>query len=205
MPTHSPHLTNKAHKAVSKNRQIRTGLWTVVCLVVAFLGVLLLSTIDTADGEPWLESSAIAQTLATLGLVAAAVVPLLVSTRRDASVVREQVQNSHTTNQRDDMDQKHQAVVDLVTEKFEALRSHMDQRFHDHGSDLRGVRKDVGRAVDDISELRKEHKGLKDEVGTVKEDVKSLRATHIGVDRETGTIHIVTDTLPPERKSEHGE
>lgn len=190
------HLSNRAHRAVSKNRQLRTGLWTIVCLVVALIGVLLLSTIDTPAGEPWLESSAIAQTLATLGLVAAAVVPTLVSTRRDASVVREQVQNSHTINQRDDMDQKHDAITELVTQKFESLRSHMDVRFEAQGSDIRGVRRDVGRAADAVVNLQQGHAALKDDVRAVKDDVKSLRSTHISVARDTGTIHVVTDADP---------
>jgi hypothetical protein len=198
---------NQAHHNVARNRQVKTGLWTVLSLSLAFVGVLMLSTIDTPNGEPWLESSAIAQTLTTLGLVAAAILPSLLGTRKDSAVVREQVENSHVTNPdkisnvRDDMDSKHEEIRDLIEKHTER----MEARFNGMASDIRGVRRDIGRSSDAITELQTDHKHLRDNLVAVKDDVKSLRATHIGVDRETGTIHIVTDVASPEQGHEDGK
>lgn len=97
-------------------RLAQTGLWTAVSVVVAILGILLLSTIDNADGTPWLESSTIAQTISLLAVVAAAVLPSVLGTRKDAAEVREQVQNAHVKadgtplNLRDDLDDKHDVL-----------------------------------------------------------------------------------------------
>jgi hypothetical protein len=186
---------------------VRTGLWTALSLFLTFLVVLIISTIDTPSGEPLLESSAVAQTLATLGLVAAAILPSLLGTRKDASVVREQVQNSHTINQRDDMDQKHDIVVELVGKKFDDLFLRIDDRFSAVASDIRGVRKDVGRGSDAITRLQTSQEKMahnyhevQDDLRAVKSDIATLRSTHISVARETGTIHVITDTANPEQK-----
>ncbi|MDH6181806.1 septal ring factor EnvC (AmiA/AmiB activator) [Microbacteriaceae bacterium SG_E_30_P1] len=82
----------------------------------------------------------IVQAVASAGVISAALLPVLVSTRRkassaakDASAARSQVQNSHTKNFRDDHDDKHTAVMSAIA-RVE--------------SDIRGVRRDVGRLAD---------------------------------------------------------
>jgi ABC-type nickel/cobalt efflux system permease component RcnA len=101
-------------------RLTQTAVWTAVSITLAVLGVLLLSTIDNPDGTPWLESSIVAQTLAMLGVIVAALVPSIISTRKDTAEVREQVQNAHKTadgsplNLRDDLDEKHDTVVEAI-------------------------------------------------------------------------------------------
>lgn len=98
-------------------RLASTGIWTVVSVALVLLSILLLSTAKNPDGSHWLESSTVASTLATLGLIAAAVLPTVLGTRKDAAEVREQVQNSHMKpdgsplNLRDDLDDKHDILV----------------------------------------------------------------------------------------------
>lgn len=173
---------NQIHHSVARNRQTKTAIWTVLSVAVAFLAVLILSTIDTPSGDPWLESSLIVQTLATMGLILAAVLPSLLGTRKDAAVVREQVQNSHTKNQRDDMDDKHEEIRELLASKFEQLHNRMDDRFQAVASDIRGVRRDVGRLADG-------HVRLDKKIG---DQGKVLdRLTRIEVNTETGEVHVI--------------
>lgn len=102
------------------------------------------------------------QSIASAGLVLVAVVtvglPLLLSIRKkagaaatsagaaaaDAKAAREQVQNSHETNFRDDHDEKHTAVMSAIA----GVESRMDARFTNLEGDIRGVRRDIGRLAD---------------------------------------------------------
>lgn len=187
----STHLSpqNQAHHNVARNRQAKTGLWTVLSITIAIFGILILSTIDTPDGKPWLESTLIGQTLATMGLVLAAVLPSLLGTRKDAAVVREQVQNSHVKNQRDDMDDKHDEIRDLIGVEFSKLHHEIHERFEGVASDFRGVRKDIGRSADDIRGLATGHKELRDKLDDLGGRVGALSGK-IEVDTKTGEIHV---------------
>lgn len=188
MTTHlSP--KNQAHHNIARQRQAKTGLWTVLSVAIALFGILVLSTIDTPDGTPWLESTLIGQTLATMGLILAAVLPSLLGTRKDAAVVREQVQNSHVKNQRDDMDDKHDEIRELIGVEFSKLHHEIHERFEGVASDFRGVRKDIGRSADDIRELARGHKGLDTRLHEIGQQVTSLSGK-IEVDTKTGEIHV---------------
>lgn len=174
---------NQNHHNVSKTRQRRTILWTVLSVIVALAGVLLLSTVDAPDGKSWLESSVIGSTIATLGLVAAATLPSLLGTRKDASIVREQVQNSHTKNQRDDMDDKHEVVVELLS-KFS---DRMDNRFQAVDANIRGVRKDVGRLDD-------RHVGLDDRLRKHEHLLHEVEKTVSGLDKKFAPLEVDATT-----------
>lgn len=85
--------------------------------------------------------------LSSTAIVLAATLPVLISTRRkaaaaasDAAGARNQVENSHTKNFRDDHDDKHAEVLAAV--------DRVDRRVGNVESDLRGVRRDVGRLAD---------------------------------------------------------
>lgn len=185
------HLTpqNQAHRNVARNRQTKTVIWTGLAVAAALVGILILSTIDTPDGKPWLESTLIGQTLATMGLILAAILPSLLGTRKDTAVVREQVQNSHTKNQRDDMDDKHDVVVKLIDTKFESLYTRMDDKFQGVASDIRGVRKDLGRSADDIRGLGEGHRYLQSKIEGIDDRVEELSGK-INVDTQTGEVHV---------------
>jgi type II secretory pathway component PulK len=157
-----------------------------------------MSTIDTPDGKPWLESTIIGQTLATLGLVLAAVLPSLLGTRKDAAVVREQVQNSHTINQRDDMDQKHDSVVELIS----AFSARMDDKFQAVDSNIRGVRKDVGRLADGHASMDERLRKQERVMHGVQHSVDGLdrKFAPLEVNAKTGEIQIIkppADTVAP--------
>jgi hypothetical protein len=192
------YLSNRQHHNVARNRQARTGLWTILSIVIAVLAILIMSTIDTPDGKPWLESTIIGQTLATLGLVLAAVLPSLLGTRKDAAVVREQVQNSHTINQRDDMDQKHDSVVELIS----AFSARMDDKFQAVDSNIRGVRKDVGRLADGHASMDERLRKQERVMHGVQHSVDGLdrKFAPLEVNAKTGEIQIIkppADTVAP--------
>jgi archaellum component FlaC len=81
--------------------------------------------------------------------------------RLDASASRRQVENSHPTNLRDDMDDQHREVMGQL--------GRVADRLEGTASDIRGIRKDIGRLeskddrLDDrIHELDKEMRIKKD-------------------------------------------
>lgn len=102
------------------------------------------------------------QSIASAGLVLVAALtaglPLLLSIRKragaaaasagaaaaDAKAAREQVQNSHETNFRDDHDTKHGEVISAIA----GVESRVNARLAVIEGDIRGVRRDVGRLAD---------------------------------------------------------
>jgi hypothetical protein len=135
---------------VVKKRQLRTGLLTILSVSGTIVGVLFLSAVDNPDGTPWLESTIIGQTLVTLGVVASAILPSLLGARKDAAVTRDQLENAHVdapgrvSNVRDDLDGKHERTVDILA----AIDKKIDRRFDTVASDVRGIRRDIGRLWD---------------------------------------------------------
>jgi hypothetical protein len=166
-------------------RLTQTGLWTALAVGVAILGILLLSTIDTPDGEPWLESSTIAQTLSLLAVVGAAVLPSVLGTRKDAAEVREQVQNAHMKpdgtplNLRDDLDDKHNLTSGALKHLTALVEGVIDDQRNDR-EDRRSDRADI--------------RALTKRVDTVTSHVGELRKT---LGTATSEIHVIADTLSP--------
>lgn len=148
-----------------KVRQAKTWAWTIGSFFVALSSVVALSTLDGADGKPVLETSVTVQIISIFGLVASVTLPPLINARKDAAVVREQVQNTHETNMRDDQDGKHSAVMEAV----EALATKMDRKFDAVGSEIRGVRADVGRVAHQGMLTQEAILGLSDRVQRVED------------------------------------
>lgn len=150
-----------------KNKQVATGLWTLFAVFIVVIGVLILSAVNNTDGTPWIENNIVVQTLLTISAVAAIALPSLLSARKDVAVTRDQVQNSHSINLRDDQDQKHDVVVDLISQVIKVV----DVKIEGVHSDVRGLRKDIGRNTDQIdrnasatSRLGEQFQEYKDEV-----------------------------------------
>lgn len=182
-----------------RNKQIRTGILTAISVFSAVLVLLILSAIDGPDGKPWLESTLVGQTLAMLGVVAAAVLPGLLATRKDAAVARDQLENSHVSdtskvsNVRDDLDHKHSAVMDAV----EALAQKMERKFDGVYSEIRGTRRDIGRAADQADRARDAADKLRDQVGVVSDKVDGVVGRIDSVEAKVdGIVEATTGTIP---------
>jgi hypothetical protein len=155
-------------------KQIQTGLWTIVAVLIVVIGVALLSAVDDGAGNPWIENNIVVQTLLTISAVAAIALPSLVSARKDVAetnrttaIVRDQVQNSHTVNLRDDQDQKHDVVVDLISQVIKIV----DVKIEGVHSDIRGLRKDIGRNTDQIDRNASATSRLGDQFHEYREEV----------------------------------
>lgn len=153
----------------ARPRPNRTLLWSALAVVGMLAVIIVLGTIDDANGDPLLDTpgAAFVQTIATAGLVAAAVLPLLRRTQKDASaakadaaVAREHVANDHfdeegkPINMRVDLDDFRNEMRELITTQLAGLREHTDTQFDGIRSDMRGVRRDVGRNTDGVERTR---------------------------------------------------
>lgn len=182
-----------------RNKQIRTGLWTTISIGAAIILLLVLSSINNPDGTPWLESTLIGQTLAMLGVVAAAVLPSLIATRRDAAVAREQLENSHVedsskvSNVRDDLDHKHGAVMDAVAE----LAARMERKFDGVYAEFRGTRGDIGRAARQADAARDAADTLRDKVDVIAGRVSDVHDRIDSVEAKVdGIVQVTTGNIP---------
>lgn len=130
------------------------------------------------------------QAIATAGLIIVALITA-VSTRangrhiasvgRDVAEVRNQTQNSHTENMRDDMDGKHAAVVDAIAE----VRSEVGTVRGDVGAvrgDIRGLHRDITGLhqadVDQQDALRQAVAEREAAIAAVRREVTAKVAAH---------------------------
>lgn len=158
-------------------RPKRAGRWWLAA--VGVFGVLLvLSMVDDHQGRPLLGETIVVQTIGTTGILGAAWLaawPKLREFAADIRTVRDQVQNSHTINLRDDVDGKHDETTGQnvqILEQLEGLRDLVERRFEGVSSDVRGVRRDIGRHSDHLR--------------THDEELKSLRAKERALERKVG-------------------
>jgi len=117
-----------------------------VCVSVVLLFIVPRSPLDGGTER------IIVQVISSAALVLAASLPVLLSTRKsvekvaaDTAIVRAEVKNSHTTNLREESDERHDAVMDLLTELREEMR--------ETRADVRGLRRDGGRQDDRLQRL----------------------------------------------------
>lgn len=117
-----------------------------VCVSIVLLFVVPRSPLDGGTER------IIVQVISGAALVLAASLPVLLSTRKsvekmaaDTAIVRAEVKNSHTTNFREESDERHESLTDLLTE----IRSEMREA----RSDIRGLRADGGRQDERIKRL----------------------------------------------------
>ncbi|MFD6176708.1 MULTISPECIES: hypothetical protein [unclassified Isoptericola] len=112
-------------------------------------------TATVPEGTPW-------WAWLLLMLVVLALVPILLALI-NARRASHGVNNSHDVNLRDDLDEKHEAVLAAVGELRDDLKR--------HDSEIRGLRRDIGRDRDDTravaerldghtAESRREHETL---------------------------------------------
>ncbi|WP_295787524.1 hypothetical protein [uncultured Microbacterium sp.] len=101
----------------------------------------------------------IVQVISSAALVLAAVIPVQLSTRKtvekvaaDTAVVRAEVKNSHTTNLREESDDRHTSVMDVLLELQRDQRE-MREEMRETRSDVRGLRRDGGRQDDRLMRL----------------------------------------------------
>ena len=100
----------------------------------------------------------IVQTIATAGLVLAAVLPALVSNRRQAAraetaavQAKKEITNGHSEHVRDQLDRQHAEAMKATDE----LRATFEKRADRLASDMSGIRRDVGRLADAQAEQGK--------------------------------------------------
>ncbi len=93
-------------------------------------------------------------TITGLSLIAVAIITMITTlitrgklehVKRDAAATREQVQNNHSTNFREELDERHAEV----TRGQERIYRHLEGV----SSDVRGIRKDIGRIDDRVHDL----------------------------------------------------
>ena len=142
----------------------RPWLWIV-------LGLACVVALVVVGGELGLienPSTILVQIIASGGLVLAGAMPLLKRAERsannaavqasnaaaDAGIAKEQTTNSHKTNLREELDERHEEVVQLFKRAIGDL-AHITETQKHHGdrmdriqSDQRGIRRDVGRNMD---------------------------------------------------------
>lgn len=132
-----------------------TGVTIAAVMVVAGVTGFVLWTLslDDAHGNPLIDAPGavvIGGVLAAVTALLAPLVTVLASRLRD---IRHQVQNSHASNLRDDIDDKHDEVVAVVR----ALRDHMDARFDRVETRIDRAERDIDALED--SEARHHPKG----------------------------------------------
>lgn len=164
----------------------RRAVWTSVILAIVVVGALLaLSMIRDRDGRPIVSEPMLVQTLITLGALAAVALPILLRTAADSSATRDQVQNTHSTNLREEGDERHAEIVVKLEGLGNALvRVHEDLNRHD--GELRGIR-------DDLRGTRNEVEGLR---GDVRRQSDTLRAHSGAIDTIQGNVRSIEDTWP---------
>jgi len=145
-----------------------TLLWSVVGVLGMLAVIVLLGVIKGPDGQPLLDpEGAFSQVIMTAGLIAVALIPTLRRTQKDAAaakedaaVAREHVANDHVDdegkpiNLRTDLDDFRTEMRDLVVDGLAAMREHTDTQFDGVRSDMRGIRRDVGRNTDGVERAR---------------------------------------------------
>lgn len=191
--TDQPQQPGNTHVAI-KPQSAHPVLWVAGAVVLAVVAILVLGTIETPDGDPIIKNpeALITQILITSGVIGAATLPLLIKTQRDAAAAKEQVSNDHSTNLRVEQDDRHNAVMSLFTEKFEEMREHFNTQFDGVRSDMRGVRRDVGRNTDGLERTRNK---LDKHLDESREIVDELKGEIQELHRVTASIE---DTTPIE-------
>lgn len=101
-------------------------------------------------------------------------------------VVREQVQNSHGTNLRNDLDRGLAA-----SEAALAAVNRIERMVLGVTSDIRGMRRDIGRGQDQTAELRRD----------LSAHVEWVRAQEERLDRQEGRLGVLENTFTPEEES----
>ena len=137
--------------------------------------------------------AAIVQTIATLGLIIVAIVTAIATHTNgrnlqrmslDVSEVRSQTQNSHSKNMRDDMDSKHNAIVDAIANVRD---------------DVGAMREDVGGLHRDITDLHRadivQQRALRLSVAERREEIAAVEAV-VAEQLKQHSVHCALRSIP---------
>lgn len=69
----------------------------------------------------------------------------IVAIQKDSIATREQVQNNHTPNLREELDERHHEVMHG--------QRRLEKQFEGMSSDIRGIRKDIARVDDRVHDI----------------------------------------------------
>lgn len=139
-----------------------TVLWTVAT-GIGLIGVIIFSSavLQNSKGDPLFEKpdTLIGIVITALGGLMAVLLPALLRFERNSEELKEQVKNDHKKPDgtplllRDDLDDKH----DVILARLDSLQDKVDISVglsQANASDVRGIRKDMGRLHDDLSRMR---------------------------------------------------
>lgn len=140
------------------------------------VAVVLVAVVDSM--EPTVESNAVLISLiGTIGTVLVALTGVAVAlvgrtnnharqaavssraAAQDSALARDQVTNNHTSNMREENDERHQEILDLFAQAVVRVdlvagtQVEQTKRLDSMASDQRGMRKDVGRLSDSMVDL----------------------------------------------------
>ena len=155
----------------SQPKPPRTTGKIIAAMTLVVVGIIAAGAVKI-DGQPLVENATglVVQIIASAGLVLVAALPLLKRTERqaaaaasdaasaaqDAGVAKEQTTNSHKTNLREELDERHEELVQLFKAQGGRIE-HIAETQRTHGDDIRGIksdqrgiRKDIGRNSDMI-------------------------------------------------------
>lgn len=148
-----------------KKKSVRNAvLWTVAG-AFALLGIIVFvaATGQTEKGEAIIENpgALFGIVITSLSSIMAILLPILLRAEKNTEIAKEQLQNEHKNadgtplNIRDDLDDKHEVILT----KLESLQGGVNMAIRlseGNASDIRGMRRDVGRVQDTISENTRE-------------------------------------------------
>lgn len=168
----------------------------IVAGVVAILGIIVVASakMSLPNGEPLFSDpgTLIGTVITALGGTAAAALGVMKSfdkrterVEKDTAIIKENVQNSHNTGLRDNLDTNHAEVLHaqaLQSERIDGLEElmktgmsdireavrHMTSLHRDSASDVRGIRRDIGRNTDTTMETARRVTLIELEVAQVK-------------------------------------
>lgn len=85
--------------------------------------------------------------ISALGVVLAAVLPALLRVEKVTGLIRDNVQNGHKVPLRQEQDDRHEELMLVVTRLGSGI-DNLSRRLDGQASDIRGIRKDIGRTLD---------------------------------------------------------
>lgn len=201
-----------------------TVLWVVVGAIIILGIVVLLSALgETKRGEPMIENpgTLIGGVITGLGGLMTLLLPLLLKVEKTQEAVKEQVQNDHKRadgtpiNLRDDLDSKpSEAYLDkainsvkehveeqlnMVSSALSGAIGSLDKRIEGSASDIRGLRRDIGRISDATSDNTEKIQEVSKAVTGATRTVNNLD-THLS--RKVNDLSARIDSYhPPEEQS----
>lgn len=133
VPPKVVYMRKKKHDTMTRTVLIMLGIFALTLSVFILLGA-----VPAVDGKPLLShlSPLVSQTITTAGIVIPTLLPVLLPTKRDTARTREQVQNDHPINLRDENDDRHHETMKALATIDSRLRTQSDQIGHLQGSHI---------------------------------------------------------------------